>query len=138
MPLIGLALGEPLGAAIGGAADYVAIGVLLAFGLYALLGRERDEEERLGQLTKMHGLGAVLVGVSISLDELALGFTLGLLRLPPGLVIVLIALQAFIVAQLGLRLGSRLSGRVREGAERLAGGALTALAIVLLTEKLLA
>ena len=42
MPLIGLALGAPLGAAIGGAADYVAIGVLLAFGLYTLLARERD------------------------------------------------------------------------------------------------
>jgi putative Mn2+ efflux pump MntP len=138
MPLIGLALGAPLGAAIGGAADYIAIGVLLAFGLYTLLGRERDEEERLGQLTKMHGLGAVPLGVSISIDELAIGFALGLLRLPAGLVIVLIALQAFIVAQLGLRLGSRLSGRVREGAERLAGAALSGLGIVRLTEKLLA
>jgi hypothetical protein len=37
----------------------------------------------------MHGLGAVLLGLSISLDELAIGFTLGLLRLPAGLVIVL-------------------------------------------------
>ena len=138
MPLIGLALGAPLGAAIGGAADYLAISVLLAFGLYTLLGRERDEEETLGQLTRMHGLGAIVLGLSISLDELAIGFTLGLLRLPAGLVIVLIALQAFILAQLGLRLGSRLSEHVREGAERLAGAALTGLGIVLLTEKLLA
>jgi manganese efflux pump family protein len=53
-------------------------------------------------------------------------------------VIVLIALQAFIAAQLGLRLGSRLSERLREGAERLAGAALTGLGIVLLAEKLLA
>jgi putative Mn2+ efflux pump MntP len=69
---------------------------------------------------------------------LAIGFTLGLLRLPAGLVIVLIALQAFIVAQLGLRLGTRLSERLREGAERLAGAALTGLGIVRLAEKLLA
>jgi manganese efflux pump family protein len=52
MPLIGLALGAPLGAAIGGAADYVAIAVLIVFGLYILLGGERDEEERIRQLTK--------------------------------------------------------------------------------------
>jgi hydrogenase/urease accessory protein HupE len=52
-------------------------------------------------------------------------------------VIGLVALQAFIVAQLGLRLGSRLSERLREGAERLAGVALTALGVVLLAEKLL-
>jgi putative Mn2+ efflux pump MntP len=138
MPLVGLALGAPLGAAIGGAADYVAIGVLLAFGLYTLLSPERDEEERLAQLTHAHGMGAVLLGVSISLDELAIGFTLGLLRLPAALVIILIALQAFIVAQLGLRLGNRLSERLREGAERLAGVALTGLGIWLLAEKLLA
>jgi len=136
MPLVGLALGAPLGRAIGDAADYVAIGVLFAFGLYTLLGPEEDEE-RLSQLIKVRGSSALALGVSISLDELAIGFTLGLLRLPAALVIGLIAVQAFIVTQLGLRLGHRLSERVREGAERLAGLALIALALVLLAEKLL-
>jgi hypothetical protein len=46
--------------------------------------------------------------------------------------VILTALQAFIVAQLGLRLGARLTADLREGAERLAGG----LALVLLAEKL--
>jgi len=138
MPLIGLALGAPLGSAIGGGADFIAIGVLLAFGLYTLLTPERNEEQRLARLSQLSGVGALLLGVSISLDELAIGFTLGLLRLPAGLVIILIALQAFVVAQLGLRLGSRLSERLREGAERLAGAALSALGMVLLAEKLFA
>jgi putative Mn2+ efflux pump MntP len=137
MPLIGLALGAPLGHAIGATADYIAIGVLLAFGLYMLLSPESDEQARLDRLTQTHGAGALLLGISISLDELAIGFTLGLLRLPAGLVIVLIALQAFILTQLGLRLGDRLSERLREGAERLAGLALAALGLVLLGEKLL-
>jgi hypothetical protein len=35
--------------------------------------------------------------------------------------VVLIALQAFIVTQLGLRLGARLSASRCEGADRLAG-----------------
>jgi manganese efflux pump family protein len=137
MPLIGLALGAPLGHAIGGTADYVAIGVLLAFGFYTLLASGEDDE-KLAELVQMRGVGALLLGVSISLDELAIGFTLGLLRLPAGLVVVLIALQTFIVAQLGLRLGARLSVRLREGAERLAGVALTGLGLALLVEKLLA
>jgi putative Mn2+ efflux pump MntP len=136
MPLIGLALGAPLGRVIGGTADYIAIGVLLAFGLYTLLDADEREEQKLGQLVQMRGVGALILGVSISLDELAIGFTLGLLRLPAGLVVILIALQAFVVAQLGLRLGARLSARLREGAERLAGVALTALALILLAEKL--
>jgi hypothetical protein len=101
MPLIGLALGAPLRHAIGATADYIAIGVLLAFGLYMLLGSEDDEQARLDRLTQMHGASALPLGISISLDELAIGFTLGLLRLPAGLVIVLIALQAFILTQLG-------------------------------------
>jgi manganese efflux pump family protein len=137
MPLIGLALGAPLRHAIGATADYIAIGVLLAFGLYMLLGSEDDEQARLDRLTQMHGASALPLGISISLDELAIGFTLGLLRLPAGLVIVLIALQAFILTQLGLRLGNRLSERLREGAERVAGLALTALGLVLLGGKLL-
>jgi manganese efflux pump family protein len=138
MPLIGLGLGAPLGAALGGTADYVAIGVLLVFGLYTLLSSDESEEQRLGELARMHGPAALLLGISISLDELAIGFTLGLLRLPAGVVIALIALQAFVVTQVGLRLGSRLSTRLREMAERLAGVALTALAVGLLIEKLLA
>jgi putative Mn2+ efflux pump MntP len=137
MALIGLALGAPVGHAIGRSADYLAICVLLAFGLYALLGPDERDERQLARLVNARGPGALLLGFSISLDELAIGFTLGLLRLPATLVVALIALQAFIVTQLGLRLGDRLADRLRETAERLAGIALTALAIVLLSEELI-
>lgn len=132
MPLIGLALGFPLGRAIGSTADYVAIGVLLAFGLYTLFGNERE----LADFAQVRGTRALLLGLSVSLDELAIGFTLGLLRLPVGLVIAVIAAQAFLLAQLGLRLGRRLGARFREGAERLAGLALVGLAVALVIEKL--
>ncbi len=135
MPLVGLALGAPLGHAIGSAADYIAIGVLLAFGLYTLLAGDNDEEE-IGKLTSATGWGAVALGVSISLDELAIGFTLGLLRLPAALAIILIGAQAFILSQLGLRMGARLGVKVRAGAERIAGLALIAVGVGLLTEKL--
>lgn len=137
MPLLGLGLGAPLGHAIGASADYVASGVLIMFGIYTVFSGESGDEERLGQLTDLHGVGAVLLGLSISLDELAVGFTFGLLRLPVVLVIVLIAFQAFVAAQLGLLLGARLSGRFREGAERVSGVALAALGLALLLERAL-
>jgi manganese efflux pump family protein len=138
MPLVGLALGAPLGKAVGSAADYIAIGVLLAFGLYTLVARDDDEGRRIGNLGSVRGWTAVLLGLSISLDELAIGFTFGLLRLPALLVVLLIATQAFVVSQLGLRLGARVGARVREGAERVAGLALTALGLGLLIEKITA
>jgi putative Mn2+ efflux pump MntP len=136
MPLIGLAVGAPLGHAIGSAADYLAISVLLAFGIYALLSADDDEQTQLTQVTQIHGAKALLLGISISLDELAIGLTLGLLRLPIALVVILIAFQAFLVTQLGLGLGHRLSERFRENAERLAGATLATLGLVLLAEKL--
>jgi putative Mn2+ efflux pump MntP len=136
MPLVGLALGVPLGHAIGSAADYVAIGILIAFGIYTLIAQ--DDDERLGELAELKGLRALALGLSISLDELAIGFTLGLMRISAVLVIALIAAQTLIVTQLGLRLGNRLGSRTRESAERLAGAALTTLGIILLAEKLLA
>jgi manganese efflux pump family protein len=138
MPLVGLALGAPLGRAIGSAADYLAVAVLLAFGLYTLFAAENDEEERVARLADLSGWRAGLLGISISLDELAVGFTFGLLRLPVVPIIVLIAAQAFVVSQLGMRLGARLSEQVREGAERLAGVALVGLGVVLVAEKLAA
>ena len=137
MPLVGLAAGAPLGRAIGGDADYVAIAVLVALGLYTLLGSERTGQARLAELTQRGGAATLLLGLSISIDELAIGFTLGLLRLPTPLVIGLIALQAFVLTQLGLRVGGRLSEGLRESAERVAGLALTGLAVVLLAERML-
>lgn len=137
MPLIGLALGVPLGRAIGDAAEYVAIAVLLGFGLYTLLRSNEDEERAISSLLTARGPAALLLGISISLDELAIGFTLGLLHVPAGLVIALIAVQTFIVTQLGLRIGVHVSERFREGAERVAGLALTVLALVLLVEHIL-
>jgi len=134
MPLVGLALGAPLGHALGKDADYIAAAVLIAVGLYMALADEDEPDGR--RLASVHGWGAVALGISISLDELAIGFTLGLLRLPVALVIALIAGQAFVMSQLGLRLGARVSGRLREGAEKLAGATLVVLGTVLVIEAL--
>jgi putative Mn2+ efflux pump MntP len=122
----------------GNAADYLAIAILIALGLFMLRpGGDDQDQGRVGLLARTRGLAALGLGISISLDELAIGFTLGLLRLPILLVIVLIGVQTFVLTQLGLLLGSRIGERVREGAERLAGVALAALGLVLLGEKLL-
>jgi putative Mn2+ efflux pump MntP len=134
MPLLGLAVGRPLGNAIGAAADYLAIGVLAALALHLL--RSDADEPSLAELRARGPLASVALGLSISLDELAIGFTLGLLRVPVVPVIVLIAVQAFIVTQLGMRLGDRVGERLRERAERLAGAALALLAGGLLIAKL--
>ncbi len=138
MPLLGFFGGGLVGQRIGVAADYVAIAILIALGVYLVVGHQDDAENaRLSLLGRTRGLAALGLGVSISLDELAIGFTIGLLRLPILLVIVLVGLQTLVVTQLGLRLGRRLGEGIREGAERAAGIVLTLLGVVLLAEKLI-
>jgi len=139
MPLVGLGLGASLSSAIGTTAEYVAIALLVALGVYVLFVEDEEgEAERAGQLTGAMGWGTLLLGLSISLDELAIGFSLGLLHLPTLEALIFIAVQAFVVAQLGLRLGARANQVVREGAEKLVGIGLIGVGLFLLTEKLLA
>jgi putative Mn2+ efflux pump MntP len=136
MPVVGLLLGQALGQAVGGAADYLAIAVLALVGGWMLLHEQEDEAEKVGRLPRSSGLALLALGIAISLDELAMGFSIGLLHLSIWLAIALIGAQAFVFAQLGLRLGARLNETVRERAEQLAGVALLGLAVVLATGKL--
>jgi putative Mn2+ efflux pump MntP len=135
MPLIGVALGSTLARAIGAAAGYLAGAAVIAIGAWMLLAADNDEEKA-GRLVSSRGLALVALGLSISLDELAIGFTVGLARLPVTGVIVAIAVQAFLAAQLGLAIGARLGERWREGAERAAGVALILLGGYLISEQL--
>ncbi|MGI8412122.1 MAG: manganese efflux pump MntP [Solirubrobacteraceae bacterium] len=142
MPLIGVALGATLGSAIGGVADYFAAALVAAIGIYMLLEDVGDDQEqpdhRLLSMTQHGFLGALTLGISVSLDELAIGFSAGLLRLPILTLVIAIGVQAFVVTQAGLRLGSRLSSAAPERAQKLAGVALLWLGSVLLIERLTA
>jgi manganese efflux pump family protein len=138
MPLVGLALGATLARAIGDIADYLAAAAIIGVGAWMLLGEDEEaEEDRAGQLTTAHGLAVIGLGLSISMDELAIGFSLGLTHLPLAPVIIAIAAQGFIAAQLGLTFGARLSEHLRERAEQLAALALITLGLFLITDKVL-
>jgi putative Mn2+ efflux pump MntP len=136
MPVIGLLVGAGLGRAIGGWSDYVAIAALAGLGLYMLFGRD-DDEGRAQRLATSSGSAVLVLGLSVSLDELAIGFSLGLLNVPIVPAIILIAAQAFVVSQIGFVLGGRVGEATREGAERLAGAVLLAIGAALLLAKIL-
>jgi putative Mn2+ efflux pump MntP len=137
MPLVGVALGAPLGHALGSAAEYIASALLIVIGLYMLLADEAGGEgDRLLSMTQGGLLGAVALGVSISLDELAIGFSAGLLRVPLVPLVVAIGVQAFVVTLVGVRLGTRVGERWRESAELVAGAALITLGATLLVLRL--
>jgi manganese efflux pump family protein len=136
MPLIGLALGSALARGIGQVADYLSAAAVIGIGAWMLLAGDKDEKDKAGRLASSRGLTLVALGISISLDELAIGFSIGLTHLPTAAVIVAIALQALVAAQLGLAIGARIGERWRERAEKVAGIALILLGGYLITEQL--
>ena len=136
MPLIGLALGTALARGIGHVAGYLAGAAVIAIGAWMLLAAGTDEDDKASRLTSSRGLALIALGLSISLDELAIGFTIGLAHLPVTAVIIAIALQAFVAAQLGLALGAKIGERRRERAEQVAGIALILLGAYLIAEQL--
>lgn len=140
MPVVGFLVGSGIGLAVGKVSDYVAAAVLEAAGIYLLWPwrDEEEEEERVLLLQRVRGFAVVGLGIGISLDELAVGFGVGLLRLPLLILVALIAAQAFVAAQIGMRLGSNLSEEAREWAERIAGLLLVAAGALVVVELVVA
>ncbi|MFZ0876698.1 MAG: manganese efflux pump, partial [Pseudonocardiaceae bacterium] len=140
MPLVGLALGASLGHTVGSVADYLSGGLLVVLGGYLWRANEEDDEvAKARRLTSARGAALVGLALSISLDELAIGFSLGLgagLTVPATIVAV-ITIQTLVVSQLGLSFGVRISEHVRERIERLAGPMLIILGVYLLAEALI-
>ena len=140
MPVVGFLAGAGLGSRIGQWADYIAAAVLAATGAWMLRpggAEEEEDEQKVRLLESARGWAIVVLGLSISLDELAIGFGVGLLRLPLLLLVGLIAAQAFLAAQVGLRLGSRLAEGARKAAGKVAGALLVLAALLVVAEKLI-
>jgi putative Mn2+ efflux pump MntP len=132
MPVIGFLGGVVVTREIGDAAEWIAIAVLAGVGGWMLAG----DDDATARLARTRGWALVSLGVSVSIDELAIGLAIGLLRLPIALVVALIGAQALIAGHLGSLVGSRLGAVVQDRAERIAGAVLIGLAAVLLLLRL--
>jgi putative Mn2+ efflux pump MntP len=99
MPMVGFFAGAALGHAVGGVAGYVAAAVLIGAG--GLMLREESAYDGTALAARARGFAIVGLGISVSVDELAIGFAIGLLRLPLLLVVALIAAHAVLAGQLG-------------------------------------
>ena len=138
MPIAGMLIGRAAGSFLGAWAGYSGIAFLILAGALLLRpGRqESDEAGRLRLLAHARGLAILDLGLSISVDELTIGLSAGLLGLSMLLTVAWIGVQAFVATQVGFRLGARLGEEFRERAEWVAGVALIVVALVLLALRL--
>ena len=134
MPIAGILIGRGIGSFLGEWAGYGGIAFLFLAGALLLRPgqKESDESGRLKLLAHARGFAIIDLGISISVDELAVGFSAGLLGLSILLTVLWVGIQAFVAAQVGLRLGARLGEEFRERAEWVAGVALILVALALL------
>jgi manganese efflux pump family protein len=130
MPVVGLVAGKAVAHAIAGSAPIiggVAVGLL---GLYTVIVALR------GAPYKPHrdqlGVGRlILLGFLLSIDNLAVGFGLGSLRLSLPLVVVVIGGVSVLLTLLGLELGGRLGDRAGERGELVGGVALMVVGVLI-------
>jgi putative Mn2+ efflux pump MntP len=130
MPIVGLFIGQHLSHFLGAAADYVAALLLIVLGILAV--RESLSEEDEDKSLLVEGPAILWTGLTVSLDELALGFSLGVLHVALGPALGYIAFQAFALTYLGLYLGQRLGKHLGEHAEFASGIVLILLGMALL------
>jgi putative Mn2+ efflux pump MntP len=135
MPIVGLLVGQRLGVLLGEIAAYVAAAILITIGGREIIETVRDADDDDGEIAptsppeKQYAL--ILSGFSVSLDELAVGFALGVFNVPLGLTFAYIGVQAFVLTFIGLWFGQRLGHQFGERAELAAGVVLVLLGIAL-------
>jgi manganese efflux pump family protein len=128
MPAVGLLLGLPLGHALGASASYLAGVFLIGIGGWMWWHERResrqddkDEADKIMRAATASTWTLLGLALSISLDELAVGFSFGLLGLPLIPILVLIAGQALVVSLVGQWIGRHVGRQLGPYAERLVG-----------------
>jgi len=121
MPIIGLVIGERIASKLGGNASIIGGSLLVLAGIYFVYQSLRNTDDtKVVQATK--GWGKLLItGLSLSMDNLIVGFGLGTHHQPLLLAIVVIGAMSIFLALLGLEIGRRLNTKVEEYSEILSG-----------------
>lgn len=157
MPLVGLLIGYAASLVVSGVMHFVGPLLLIGVGLWELAEeiRERLEQEKrkktISSLSQapmvkttsvdkqFHWGHQLLLALSVSLDELAIGFSLGSVTaaksISPLILCIFIGLQGLFMAVIGITLGRTLRTRLRsvkEWSELLSGLLLIGLGIWLL------
>ncbi len=133
MPLLGLLIGRQLAGGLGNAGRYIGAGLLILTGIYTIFHARqmaKGEERAQGELNRRRLL---VMALALSLDNLVVGFALGVFRLPIAVAAVVMGAVSVLMSLVGLELGSRLGARVEEWAEEIGGAVLILVGLGLAT-----
>jgi len=132
MPILGLLIGQALAGTLGNYGRYLGAGLLVLTGAYTIYqGRKTGELERKEEQGAIETRQLVVLAVALSIDNLVVGFALGVYRIPLVVAAVTMAVVSIALSLLGLELGSRLGARVGEWSEEIGGAVLILVGIAI-------
>jgi putative Mn2+ efflux pump MntP len=121
MPIIGLLIGNQIAGELGGKANIVG-GLLLGLtGAYLIISALRNIDNTEVQKAS-HSWGKLLIaGLSLSIDNLIIGFSLGTRHQPLLLAALIIGITSIAMSLLGLQIGNKLSNKIEKYSEFVSG-----------------
>jgi manganese efflux pump family protein len=135
MPVLGLIIGQEVAAPLGHAARWIAAGLLIAVGGYALFNAVRGPGGRPagepGQPAQLGHTRLLLSGLALSLDNLVVGFALGTYGTSILVSALVIGIVSVVLSLIGLELGARIGKWAGERGEQLAGVMLISVGIAI-------
>jgi putative Mn2+ efflux pump MntP len=125
MPLIGLLIGHSSAHGLGQATRYVGGGLLGAAGLWSVVQTRRSVDELDGEAVLQragHGSGALVIsGFALSIDNLVIGFGLGVTNTPLVASLLVFAVVSVGLSLAGLEVGRTLGASMHGRADWVAG-----------------
>ncbi|MER7837104.1 manganese efflux pump [Streptomyces sp. NPDC096040] len=127
MPLVGLLIGHQIGESVGAVADVVGAAALGGYGLYLVISSLRNPEpDELDHPWALFG-----IPLTLSLDNLFAGASLGVLGLSPWFSAATFGVMTAVMSLVGLQLGRAAAHLIRIRSDLLSGVTLIIAAAVL-------
>ena len=133
-PLIGLLIGQSLLKIVGPWVEHIGPLLLCAYGVYVIYIAKRCAGTETGETDRWMVLGLPL---SLSLDNLIAGTTLGMIGFPILLSVIIIGVMSSLFSLAGLRLGKTAVNLLRFRADLIGGVVLIFIALSFVVEDLL-
>lgn len=136
MPVIGIVIGHNVSGSMGHVGRYLGGGLLVATGAYTVWkSRRADRGPNQGEAATKGGeldtTRLVVTAFALSIDNLVVGFALGVYPVPAILAGAVVATTSVALSLVGLELGSRLGRGVEKWADEIGGVVLAIVGVAL-------
>ena len=135
MPLIGWISGKFLGKIVSNISPFISFALLFLIGIKMIIeALKREEECRVKDISR--GKELIIVCIATSIDAFAAGVSIGLIKIPLVISIVIIGTITFVLSILGVYIGRLIGKFIEKWAEIIGGVILILIGVKILVEKI--